>query len=144
LPLTPGPGDQDLDPMFADPVMYNFNLLPNSPCLATGRFGDDRGALPMVTSIDDDLIPENYFVANNYPNPFNASTAIRYNLPNETYVTVDVYDLMGRKIDILFKGNQQAGEHSIVWNASTVSSGVYFYKINAGDLNISKRCTLLK
>jgi len=130
--------------MFVDPINFNFGLMPQSPCLASGRYGDDRGALPLVTSIDDDIIPKSFFVAHNYPNPFNVSTTIRYSLSSEADITIEIYDLMGRKIDVLFNGNQQAGEHSIIWNAAEVSSGVYFYNINAGDYNISKRCLLLK
>jgi hypothetical protein len=130
--------------MFADPVNNNFSLLPESPCIASGRYGDDRGALPMMTSIDDDLTPNRFFVANNFPNPFNASTTIQYSLPIDADITIEIYNLLGQKIDVLYNGNQQAGNHSLIWDASAVSSGVYFYNINAGDYNISKRCLLLK
>ncbi|MEE9554069.1 MAG: T9SS type A sorting domain-containing protein [candidate division Zixibacteria bacterium] len=79
-----------------------------------------------------------------YPNPFNASTTIRYDLPNESEVRIEIYDLLGRNTKTLLAGTQPAGSHSIVWDAEDVSSGVYFYRIEAGDYNETRKCVLLK
>lgn len=101
--------------------------------------------LPATTGIDDDIrIPHSYSMAQNYPNPFNATTTIAYNLPEGSYVSIDVYDIIGRKIETLVSGHQNAGEHSVVWNANNVSSGVYFYRINANNFSETRRCNLLK
>ncbi len=95
--------------------------------------------------IDDEIeIPQSYSMAQNYPNPFNASTTISYRLPEGSYVSIDVYDIIGRKIETLVSGHQNAGEHSVVWNANNVSSGVYFYRISAGNYSETRRCNLLK
>jgi hypothetical protein len=59
-------------------------------------------------------------------------------------VTIDVYDIMGRKIETLVSSHQSAGSHSVTWNADDVSSGIYLYRIQAGDYSESRRCNLLK
>lgn len=102
--------------------------------------------LPLTTGVEDNdvFIPDAYSLAQNYPNPFNASTTIKYNLPEPGFVNIDIYDIMGRKIQTLVSQDQTAGSHSVVWNASNVSSGVYLYKIVAGDFTQTKRCNLIK
>ncbi|MEE9552993.1 MAG: T9SS type A sorting domain-containing protein [candidate division Zixibacteria bacterium] len=101
--------------------------------------------LPATTDIDDEIeIPNSFSMSQNYPNPFNASTTINYSLPEGSYVTIDVYDIIGRKIKTLVSGHQNAGEHSVVWNADNVSSGVYFYRISSDDYSQTRRCNLLK
>ena len=105
----------------------------------------DLATFDMTTGVDDDIeIPNSYSLHQNYPNPFNASTTINYSLSEENFVTIDVFDIMGRKIETLVSSKQNAGEHSVVWNANNVASGVYLYKINAGDFSETKRCNLLK
>jgi hypothetical protein len=95
--------------------------------------------------IDDEIdVPVDYSLSQNYPNPFNASTTINYSIPDEGYVTIDVYDIMGRKIETLVSSHQSAGSHSVTWNADDVSSGIYLYRIQAGDYSESRRCNLLK
>jgi len=101
--------------------------------------------LPLTTGIDDEIdMPNVFSLKQNYPNPFNASTTISYSLPEGSNVNIDIFDIMGRKIETLVTGHQSAGEHSIVWNASNVSSGVYLYRITAGDYSETKMCNLLK
>ncbi len=106
-----------------------------------GRFGGD------TTGINDsrpDILPEFPFNPTNYPNPFNAQTTIAYTLPSAGNVTIDIFDITGRKVETLLSGYSQAGEHSMVWNAEGVSSGVYFYRIKAGEYQDTKRCLLLR
>jgi hypothetical protein len=80
----------------------------------------------------------------NYPNPFNAQTTIRYSLPKSSNVSIEIFDIVGRKIEMLQGGYQEAGEHSIVWNAEDRASGVYFYRLKAGESSKTERCILLK
>ena len=77
-------------------------------------------------------------------NPFNAETKISYSLPNASDAYFDIYNLMGQKIETLFEGHQQAGEHSVMWDAKGFSSGIYFYRLAAGDKVFTKRMALLK
>ncbi|MBI5476012.1 MAG: T9SS type A sorting domain-containing protein [Ignavibacteriales bacterium] len=74
-------------------------------------------------------IPKEYGLEQAYPNPFNPSTTIKYELPNDSRVSLKVYDLLGQVVAILRDGAEQAGYKSVDWNADFVSSGIYFYKL---------------
>lgn len=89
-------------------------------------------------------LPEKISLLQNYPNPFNAATVIKYNLPQSGPVKLSIYNLLGQCIETLYDGVQQAGMHSIVWDASACASGIYFYKLTAGGKVFTKRMTLLK
>jgi hypothetical protein len=88
--------------------------------------------------------PASFFLMPNYPNPFNARTVISYNLSERSDVTLDIYDLLGRRIGTLLSERQKAGPHSVVWDARDRSSGIYYYCLKAGDLRQSRRCLLIK
>jgi len=83
-------------------------------------------------------------LAQNYPNPFNATTEVGYNLAEAGDVSLNVYDITGRLVETLVEGYQEVGEHEVTWDASQVSSGIYFYKLTTGDFTETKRMTLLK
>lgn len=87
---------------------------------------------------------DKFGLSQNYPNPFNPVTDIKYSIAKNTFVTVKVFDLLGREVEILVNENQQAGLYTLTWNASKYSSGVYFYKIIAGDFTDVKKMILLK
>jgi len=89
-------------------------------------------------------VPSEFALLNNYPNPFNASTVIDYQLPVSSTVKLEVYNLLGSKVATLVNGEQEAGYRSVTWDASEVSSGVYFYKLTAGDYTETKRMMLVK
>ncbi|MCP4580136.1 MAG: T9SS type A sorting domain-containing protein [candidate division Zixibacteria bacterium] len=139
-------GDQNIDPQFVDKETDNYNLQPTSPCIGTGRYDNDRGALPFEPTYADNnkSLPEDFMLLNNYPNPFNAATTISYILPEPTDVTIEIYDMLGGLIEALHSGSQSAGEHSLNWNANSYSSGIYFYKITAGEFEQTEKMTLLK
>lgn len=88
--------------------------------------------------------PKSFSLAPSYPNPFNSSTTIRYELPVESEVRLEIFDLLGRKIETLISGRQEAGSHSVNWKADDFSSGIYFYKIEADNHSDIRSCTLLK
>jgi hypothetical protein len=88
--------------------------------------------------------PENYKLEQNYPNPFNPSTTINYSIPSASDVSVKVYDLLGHEVMTLVNEHKSAGNYSVVVDASNLASGVYVYKMNAGDFSDVKRMTLLK
>jgi len=89
-------------------------------------------------------LPSHYVVSQNYPNPFNATTVIEYALPVESHVKLQVYNVLGQKVATLVDSKQQAGYRSISWDASGVSSGLYFYRLTAGSKVFSHRMMLLK
>ena len=83
-----------------------------------------------------------------FPNPFNPLTKIEYNLPYVGDVSLIIYDIMGRQVEILYDGIQYQGNYTISWDASNYSSGVYFIKMNVGDsqspISQSQKVVLLK
>jgi len=83
-------------------------------------------------------------LSQNYPNPFNAQTTIRYTLPAPSDVSIDIFDITGRKLETIISGHQDAGEHETVWNAADLASGIYFYKLKAGEYSKTEKCILLK
>ena len=96
-----------------------------------------------------DYIPTDYFLKQNYPNPFNPITTVRYELPEDSFVDVTVYDMLGNVVNNLVNTNQSSGHKSVQWNATNnqgepVSAGVYLYKIQAGDFVDTKKMILLK
>jgi hypothetical protein len=88
--------------------------------------------------------PVEYSLSQNYPNPFNPSTKISFVLPKADKVKIVVFDLLGKEIAVLVNESRTAGTHSIDFNASSLASGVYFYKIEAGDFTATKKMLLIK
>jgi photosystem II stability/assembly factor-like uncharacterized protein len=88
--------------------------------------------------------PNSFALFQNYPNPFNPTTAVGYQLPVNSFVTLKVYDILGREIKTLVNERQSAGTHSVSFNAGSMSSGIYFYRIQAGDFSATKKLVLLK
>lgn len=90
------------------------------------------------------VLPTAYSIEQNYPNPFNPSTTIRYTLPIWGTVSVRVYNILGQLVTTLVDGNQNAGTYAVTFNASSLSSGVYFYRIESGSFVAIKKMMLLK
>lgn len=97
-----------------------------------------------VVSVHKKGTPDIYRLQQNYPNPFNPSTVISYQLPANSMVTLKVYDVLGREVETLVNERQNAGTHSITFDASTLPSGVYFYRLQAGTYSNTKKLLLLK
>ncbi len=89
-------------------------------------------------------VPKEFNLAQNFPNPFNPSTTISFSLPQKSFVTVRVYDMLGREVATLANGEYSAGTHSLVWTADRLASGVYFYRIEAGKYRSTKKMVLMK
>ena len=92
----------------------------------------------------DVRVPTEYSLAQNYPNPFNPITTIKYTLPKAAKVKVEVYNLLGQRVEILVDSEQEAGYHSVQWDGSEMTSGVYFYRLTAGSFTATKRMVLMK
>jgi len=89
-------------------------------------------------------VPDKYSLAQNYPNPFNPVTSIKYQIPKNTFVTIKIYDILGKEVRTLVNEVKSAGNYSVMFDASSLSSGVYFYKISAGEFSDVKRMVLIK
>jgi hypothetical protein len=92
----------------------------------------------------EESLPSQYALGQNYPNPFNASTVIKYSLLHASTVSIEIYDVIGRKVESLIQGEQQAGHHQAVWNAKDHPSGMYFYRIQAGEYTATRKMVVLK
>lgn len=93
---------------------------------------------------DKGLSKESYFNTSNFPNPFNPVTTISYTLPQSSYVTISVYDRLGRQVQTLVDQNQEAGNHTVDFNASEYPSGIYFYRIKTTEKTEVRKMLLTK
>ena len=94
-------------------------------------------------------MPGSYSLLQNYPNPFNPITTLRYDLPENSFVNITIYDMLGRKVKRLINETQDTGYRSIIWDATnndgkSVSAGIYLYQIHAGKYMQTKKMVLLK
>jgi photosystem II stability/assembly factor-like uncharacterized protein len=89
-------------------------------------------------------VPSKYLLSQNYPNPFNPTTTIRYALPSSGYTSLVVYDMLGVRVATLVEGMQTAGFKSIMFSATNLASGVYFYRLQAGSYSATKTLVLIK
>lgn len=90
------------------------------------------------------VLPSTFNLNQNYPNPFNPTTVIGYQLPANSFVTLEVYDVLGRKVRTLINERQTAGAHLVNFNAIDLSSGVYFYRLTSGSFVNTKTLMLIK
>ena len=93
--------------------------------------------------------PKNFQLMGAYPNPFNPATQIKYNLPEDSFVSIKIYDVMGRNIKTLLNEEKMGGYHTIRWDATNnfgeaVPAGIYFYTIDAGSFTNTKKMIFLK
>ena len=108
---------------------------------------DQLGYLGTITSIEEtqlNNIPLAFELKQNFPNPFNPVTRIDYSLPKSGHVKLTVYNTLGQQVATLVNNFRTAGTHSIVWNAENLASGMYVYKLQAGEQVISKKMLLMK
>ena len=96
-----------------------------------------------VESNDPD-IPSSFVLSQNYPNPFNPSTTISYSLPQSGFVQLKVYDMLGREVTTLVNKEQTSGNYKIEFNASNLTSGVYFYRLQSGSFAETKKLIFLR
>jgi hypothetical protein len=117
-----------------------FKLGPN------GKISFEGGNLKVPTSVEQlsEAIPTEFALMQNYPNPFNASTTIRYDIPEEINVSLKIYDIMGHEVAELVNEKHTAGAYQINWNADGIASGVYFYRIMAGNFTSVRKFILMK
>jgi hypothetical protein len=127
--------------------------IPTFKLLKDGKLINLEGDIPafennqlyMVTSLSGaTALPETFSLDRAYPNPFNPVTTLRFALPIETQVSIQIYNLQGRQVISLVDGNIGAGYHSVVWNADSHSSGMYFVKMIAGEYIDTHKLMLIK
>lgn len=120
-------------------IYYSFNKYKFVP-----RDNADWGPITGVDIQHNPVVPANFSLEQNYPNPFNPTTTIRYSLPVAGYVTLRIYNLLGQEVHALVNGQQPPGEYAVRFDAASLSTGVYFYRLEAGGFRQVKKMLLLK
>lgn len=132
--------------------------LPNTSVLSIGIKGGyiyvgtlDNGLWKcllseIIVSVNEESINQanNFRLSQNYPNPFNPSTTISFSLPKKEFVTLKIYDVLGKEITTLVNEELNAGSYKNDWNAGNLASGIYFYRLQAGKYNETRKIMLLK
>jgi photosystem II stability/assembly factor-like uncharacterized protein len=109
-----------------------------------GNFSEVRTFDTYVTSVENEETVIEFALEQNYPNPFNAMTSIKYSIPEESDVKLEILNLLGERVELLVKETKSAGIYDVVWDAGNMSSGIYFYRIQAGDFVETKKMILMK
>ena len=109
-----------------------------------GEFSEEVSAV--IIGVDGERVgfPDKYTLAQNYPNPFNPETKIRFAFPEAEFTRIIIYDQLGREVTRLVYGHLGAGYHEVTWNASNYASGIYFYRLQAGEFVQTRKMVLLK
>jgi Secretion system C-terminal sorting domain/Dockerin type I domain len=130
---------------------YDILEIPGDYYLLSAKAYDQAGwEYPVVfKDFSSSNLPKEFSLGHNYPNPFNPSTSLSYSLPKETHVNISIYNVLGQKVVELVDKTLPAGNHKVVWNGNdsndkTVSSGVYFAKMKAGDYVESRKMVMMK
>lgn len=122
----------------APSALTSFGVDQNNELYLTSSNDNIYRFTPTVTSSENEITVSEYSLEQNYPNPFNPSTIIKYNLPEDSDVTIKIYDSLGKEIDTIISTSQQKGFYQKTWSAEKFSSGVYFVKMSAKSLSSDK------
>ncbi len=142
----------DLSDYIDNSVMFRFRMVTDGSTVRDGVYIDDFEIVwDTQTDIQDDgnQLPSEFSLAQNYPNPFNPTTMIKFEIPRTSEVELVVYDILGQKVQTVVSETMEAGTHEAIWNGADdngneVASGMYFYKLTAGDHTQLKRMTLIR
>ncbi|MGB5875130.1 MAG: T9SS type A sorting domain-containing protein, partial [Bacteroidota bacterium] len=129
--------------------LYDVSFTDADTGTAVGRNGTilrttTGGVVTSVKGNKETSIPVQFALAQNYPNPFNPSTTIEFALPHAGFVTLSVYNVLGEEVATLIAGEHAAGTFRTSWDASGLPSGVYFYRLSAGDYVQTKKAVLMR
>jgi hypothetical protein len=124
-------------------------VIPQFFIVQGGKLQVVSGATPVGIATEDPIIPDEFIVHQNFPNPFNPETEIRFALTRDSHVVINVYNTRGQQLATLIDSQYAAGFHSVRWdgkdrNGSPVSSGVYLYQIQAGEFSQMRKMSLIK
>ena len=140
-----GAGAQRSDPKQGDPNNYPHGFGPQGDVIRIYNFVRPvRGGLISDLKESKAGLPYQYELKQNYPNPFNPSTTISFSIPVQGNVSLKIFNVIGQEVDEIVNENLSAGNYSIIWDGEELSSGVYLYRLQAGEFLESKKMVLLK
>ena len=134
-------------------VYLRFHIVTDASGVSSGWYIDDIHLLVdtsiVLASNNGVGLPLDFNLSQNFPNPFNPSTAIRFSIPEENMVTIEIFDMLGRLIDVIYSQKTQPGDHIVHWDATDsqhnpVSTGVYFYRIQSANYSQTRKMLYLK
>jgi len=125
-------------------VLYIDNIAVSNTGPELEPLIDKMGEDSIVSVEDESSLPSEFRLLQNYPNPFNPTTSIRYSVLNSTYVNLTVYDILGREVAMLVNEEKYPGTYTVTLDASGLSSGIYFYRLTAGQYTETKKMILQK
>jgi len=139
---------ENLEPGQEAEVTFSFDIRREAPVNETDTLkfliSDNQGGSWSKSIILEYTLPRTYALDQNYPNPFNPLTTIQYQLPEEMKVRLEVYDLLGRKVATLLDRRIPAGYHEVSFDASSLASGVYIYRLVAGSFSKTRKMMVMK
>jgi len=128
-----------------DPTDNKARVVLNCGTLDINCYFDNVSVKELLpSSVMDDMSVPSIFTLKNYPNPFNPETKIEFSLPMELFVTVTVFDIRGRIVSTLINEKLSAGEYAVTFDAATLPSGVYFYKLETDSIVQVRKMMLVK
>ena len=126
----------------SDKIFWTVQAVDNN---YTGSLFATEQEIVLTSNMDDNQkLSSNFKLSQNYPNPFNPTTTIKYNLPQSSVVSLQIFNSLGENVKTLYSGLQTSGTHEIVFDGSSLPSGIYFYQITTRDFRQIKKCLLLK
>ena len=131
---------------FAETIVYN-RIVADSERVAVENYLADKYNISITTGIEDSRevkIPKQFTLSQNYPNPFNPTTTISYSIPTSEFVTLKAYDVLGKEVAALVNEEKPAGSYKVEFNASNLSSGIYFYKLRVNNFTKTLKLVLIK
>lgn len=147
--IEPDP-DNSASPFFLKPLVAQIpdTAVDHTPYMMmnnSSTFPSGTATRNLVTAVNDlSFSPDKFNLYQNYPNPFNPTTTIKYSIPQENKVTLKIYDVIGNEVATLVNGNKPAGTYNVTFNANNLASGIYFYRLEAGNYISIKKLILLK
>jgi hypothetical protein len=124
--------------------MVDAGVWNNPSALGNIELGPEEVSPTEVINTTMNSLPTIYSLAQNFPNPFNPETTIKYQVPVQSYITLKVYNLVGNEVQTLVAGVQPAGTYSVKFNGSKLSSGIYFYRLETNEGVFTRKLTLVK
>jgi hypothetical protein len=125
---APGPGEYRVNAGHKSPLVWDSSMVTIS-----------------LTNVgENESNPNKFELYNNYPNPFNPSTTIRYSIPEASFTSIKIYDALGNQVSSLVNETKTAGTYEVMFNATNLSSGIYYYELQAGSFTQTKKMILTK